>query len=272
MMNGLLRGMSLQLNYIGTYYFPEIEVFYVPPHNHDNHIELMLIETGYGTFEIGGESYQVSPNSLIIYNTGVWHEESGHTIKTHYIGFSNYTSPYLPDGVFFDKPHSSVIPLGEHFDAIKNRFNELKACYEKYQNDAFGIVAGLFIVFLSEIISLIDPVPLNVPTTSGSHIRIVEIKRYLEEHYNETFSLDHLSNLFFLDKFHLCRIFKRQIGMGPNQYVVNYRIEAAKNYLRTTKFSIEMIANKVGYQSVTHFQNMFKTKTGITPGQYRNTN
>jgi hypothetical protein len=81
MINGLLRGMSLQLNYIGTYYYPEIERFYVPPHNHDNHIELMLIEAGNGSFEIGGESYQVTPNSLIIYNTGVWHEESWQQYK-----------------------------------------------------------------------------------------------------------------------------------------------------------------------------------------------
>jgi AraC-like DNA-binding protein len=100
----------------------------------------------------------------------------------------------------------------------------------------------------------------------------LQIKRYLEEHYNETFSLAHLANLFFLDKFHLCRIFKRQVGVGPNQYVVNYRIEVAKNYLRTTKYSIETISNKVGYQSVTHFQNIFKTKTGLSPGQYRNNN
>jgi AraC-like DNA-binding protein len=234
----------------------------------------MLIENGCGQFNIGGESYDVSPCSLIIYNTGVWHEESGvNSMLIHYIGFSNYVSPNnQSEGVFFDQPKSCVIQLGEHFEAIKNRFKELQAFYEKNSDDPYGIVSGLFIVFLSEVISLIDPTPLKMSSTSAASKRIVEIKRYLEEHYNEGFSLSHLANLFFLDKFHLCRIFKRQVGVGPNQYVVNYRIEVAKNYLRSTKYSIETISTKVGYQSITHFQNIFKTKTGISPGQYRNMN
>jgi AraC-like DNA-binding protein len=57
--------------------------------------------------------------------------------------------------------------------------------------------------------------------------------------------------------------------MTPIHYLIQYRIEAAKQYLRGTRESVERIALLVGYESPTHFQYVFKQRVGQTPGQYR---
>ena len=65
------------------------------------------------------------------------------------------------------------------------------------------------------------------------------------------------------------RIFTRSMGTAPGQYLINLRIEKAKELLISTDHRIGEIALLVGFSSQGHFDVFFKRKIGVTPSEYR---
>jgi len=258
---------ALKLHYIDTLHTGDMP-FYRPPHQHPDHLELLWIVGGRGRFAVDGRTYDAGPRSLVVYNQGVWHEETAlEPITFLFLGVSGYTVPGLPRGAFLDPRQPCVMPLGEKFEPLVARFRELEERFRAQPDDPFGIGAALTTVLLGEIASLLHAPP--TPRISSPSAVVSGIKRYLEEHYYEEFSLDRLSGLFYLNKYYIVRLFGKEIGVSPYRFVMLYRMDAAKYYLRTTDDSLEAIAERVGYQSATHFQNVFKRVTGHTPGRYR---
>jgi len=98
---------------------------------------------------------------------------------------------------------------------------------------------------------------------------IVEIKRFLEEHFSERVDLDFLSRQFFLSKSYIQRQFKRYVGMSPSDFVSQLRIAQAKLLLRTTDSSVGLIGASVGMPDASYFIYAFRRAEGVTPLEYR---
>lgn len=96
--------------------------------------------------------------------------------------------------------------------------------------------------------------------------RIVD---YIHVHYNKDISLNELAVLAGFSCYHFSRLFKKSMGLSPHRYVINHRIEKAKELLNETEFSIADVAFSVGYENLSHFRNIFYRATGVTPGEYR---
>lgn len=106
-------------------------------------------------------------------------------------------------------------------------------------------------------------------TTGEIPQTIQDVRTYLEEHYTERLSLDHLGQQFNLNPFYLQKQFKRYIGQSPNEYLIYTRMTKAKALLRQTDKSISQIAGMVGVDNLGHFTRQFKKLEGITPHEYR---
>jgi len=96
----------------------------------------------------------------------------------------------------------------------------------------------------------------------------VNTKRYIDTNFSKEINLDLLARLQFISKYHLIRVFKKYYGITPNQYLINKRIEKAKNILKSGK-SVSETCHKIGFESIGSFSNLFKHKTGISPSIYR---
>ncbi len=92
---------------------------------------------------------------------------------------------------------------------------------------------------------------------------------YIQTHFNEPVQIDELASQASLSSFHFIRLFKKETGQTPHQYLIQMRINSAKFYLRTTDAAIKEIAFQCGFQSENNFCICFKKTTGITPGEYR---
>lgn len=95
------------------------------------------------------------------------------------------------------------------------------------------------------------------------------VKEYLDLHYAEKISLDDLSELFYLNKFYLTRIFKDQFGMPIHSYLLSVRITHAKQLLRFSDLSMEEISHECGMNDANYFSRAFKKIERMTPGEYR---
>jgi len=81
-------------------------------------------------------------------------------------------------------------------------------------------------------------------------------------------SLHDLAELVDLSPRHLCRSFKQATGTSPYRYILNERLERAKALLRTGKTSVSDVALSVGFSSQSHFADVFRKRTGTTPGRF----
>ncbi len=91
----------------------------------------------------------------------------------------------------------------------------------------------------------------------------------IESDLSEDLSLKVLAKTAGLSEYHFLRMFKQSTGYTPHQYVINQRIERAKELLKSTDMTITEIAYMLGFATPAHFTHLFRRKTGFLPSQMR---
>jgi AraC-like DNA-binding protein len=98
---------------------------------------------------------------------------------------------------------------------------------------------------------------------------LVQLLEHLDANYTAHFSLDELSQQININKYQICREFKKYLKTTPLQYVNQLRIEKAKVLLRITTDQVSEIGYQVGFENANYFIQLFKREVGMTPAYYR---
>ena len=96
--------------------------------------------------------------------------------------------------------------------------------------------------------------------------RVIE---YINENLPEALSLAELASIAKLSPHHFASAFKDSTGISPHQYVIERRLERARDLLRRNKNSISEIAHAVGFSSQSHLSAHFRRTMGLTPRTFR---
>ena len=112
-------------------------------------------------------------------------------------------------------------------------------------------------------------IKLEVSPVNKANKDCVFIEKYIDAHFKEDITLDKLSELTFLNKYHIVHAFKQYKGISPISYMIQKRIHEAKILLSTTNLQISEISYIVGFTSQSYFAQAFKKSVGISPLQYR---
>lgn len=100
--------------------------------------------------------------------------------------------------------------------------------------------------------------------------RIEKILSFLNYHYLENISLDDLAFKFSMNTSAFCRYFKQKTGKSYINYIQDLRIGHARKLLVGTTYDISHISIECGFNTICHFNKIFKRKTSLTPSEYRN--
>ncbi|MNW51633.1 putative response regulatory protein [compost metagenome] len=92
--------------------------------------------------------------------------------------------------------------------------------------------------------------------------------RYISKHFAEQISLNDIAEPLKISVAYLSTLFKQEVGIGFAEYLSNVRVEQAKALLTEHNMDIKEIAEHCGFMNYNYFFNVFKKKTGLTPGQY----
>jgi len=98
---------------------------------------------------------------------------------------------------------------------------------------------------------------------------IARAKQFIREHQDEKLSLPQVAKAVNASTFYFCKMFRKVTGINFTDYVCRTRIEKAKNLTLNPNLRISEIAYEVGFQSLTHFNRVFKKITGDSPTEYR---
>lgn len=107
-----------------------------------------------------------------------------------------------------------------------------------------------------------------------SNISSIKIRKsliYIGENYQNPISLNDVSDAVFMNSSYLSELFKKKVGMGFNQYLINIRFTAAKKLLIEKKdLTIGDISTIVGFIDSNYFSRLFKKNFSCTPQEFRN--
>jgi AraC-like DNA-binding protein/ligand-binding sensor protein len=108
-----------------------------------------------------------------------------------------------------------------------------------------------------------------VQTANAEPPVITRAKAFILEHQTEHLHLGQVAKAVNSSPFYFCKMFKKATGINFTDYVSRIRVERSKNLLLNPNLRVSEIAFEVGFQSLTHFNRVFKNTVGQSPTEYR---
>ncbi|WP_438445312.1 AraC family transcriptional regulator [Gorillibacterium sp. sgz5001074] len=256
-------------------------------HSHQGY-EWYLCLSGSGVFVAGGKVHEIGPGVLIIVKPMALHlprsaeEEPFHRYVLGIDGglmdalgsyhgsgdAAEWIRRWLPgagaDSVRWQLNARQLLSLQEILARLEKEIGEKRGGYELA---AQGLLLQMFVALGRQETEAVPAEP-----TGGDRDRkkLAEgVLGYLTENYREAVHSSDLCRRFHLSRSYLHRIFKQETGVSIHEFLIAYRVNKAKELLKSTADPLAEIAAAAGFQDLSHFCHMFKRLSGMTPGQYR---
>jgi transcriptional regulator GlxA family with amidase domain len=114
-------------------------------------------------------------------------------------------------------------------------------------------------------------VSVSLATQASEMMSVRELQIWIAEHLQEKLSVDDLANRMSMSVRNFERVFTREVGTTPSQYVIQMRVEAALLQLERTEKGLKQVALATGFGNVDVMRRAFVRLLGITPRRYRET-
>ncbi|WP_428242091.1 helix-turn-helix domain-containing protein [Gynuella sp.] len=228
-----------------------------------------VIEQGAQRFWRSGSNHIAARNSIILVNADQVHD--GHRASEN--GWA-YQACYPTVDVFsalsqeFAGPENA--PWFEHAvehdnhmaELLRKMFNTLRESTNTLQRET------AFYITMTQLLRNFGKRRPELTHLQHQPVAVRFVADYLQQHFADNISLEHLAALVHLNPFYLVRLFTRTTGLPPHRYQIQVRIQRAKAMLRQKK-PLKTIALDCGFSDQSHLNRHFKFVTGITPGQYQ---
>ena len=110
---------------------------------------------------------------------------------------------------------------------------------------------------------------MQIQTENAEPPVITKARAFIEAHQTEDIGLIEVARAVNTSTYYFCKVFKRYAGLGLTEYIIRARIEKSKNLLLNPNLRVSEIAYDVGFQSLTHFNRVFKRILCQSPTDYR---
>ncbi len=167
-----------------------------------------------------------------------------------------------------EKYHSASHMAYETILQLLNRGDRYYNSYKEYSDlQAACLLLDLFIhlshLFSSQMLTERDK------SIKRSTFVVYDLLREINYNYMKKFTSERIEDQFSCNFDYINRIFKKETGQTIFSYLTDVRISQAKTLLATGNLPITSVAQRVGYEDIYYFSNVFKKNTGLSPTQYR---
>ncbi|HTV75973.1 MAG TPA: helix-turn-helix domain-containing protein [Candidatus Baltobacteraceae bacterium] len=170
-----------------------------------------------------------------------------------------------PDGRQFERTARLVAKWGVDVERkkLKEVYFATKVVSAKQQKSALKLLS----IFAQHLAMLSNQVFIEQENAESPVIK--SAREYIQEHQSERLSLGQVARAVNMSTFYFCKTFKKVTGINFTDYLSRVRIEKSKNLLLNPNLRVSEIAFEVGFQSLTHFNRVFKNVLGQSPTDYR---
>lgn len=225
------------------------------------------VVSGKGTYIVNDRVYNISKgDTFIIYpNTVVSYcADEKDPWEYYWVGFGGVDVKMLIEKTDFSSENCVI-----HINREKDLKEILLNIYNASGVEFFRHIK--MIGYLYQFISiLIEESKNKIEEIDISQTYTRKVIDYISENYNKDINITDIASHIGISRSHLYKIFVKQLSMSPKKYLDNFRIIQAKELLEKTNYTINEVANMVGYSDQLHFSKAFKKNTMKSPRQYKN--
>ena len=228
--------------------------------------QLLYVASGKAFFQFGEEYVEAPAGYLALYrpNTVQYYEYFlSDQPEVCWIHFTGRDADKLMDQLGFDR--ANLIYCGtnaEYVELLRHIIQELqlkRPCFEQFLE-----------LYFRQFLTAVQRSHLeNLSSRYKNSKEMEEIVHYFNEYYSQEICIEDYAKSRHMSVCWLIRSFKRYMGVTPLQYIASIRINKAKELLKGTNYSVQEIADIVGYDNPLYFSRIFKKLTGYSPRQYR---
>ena len=255
------------------------------PSYHD-HFEITYIFKGEGTFYIENKRYEANEGDIFVIGNTEFHRLEAHharelkTIALYFlpefvysVGQNSFDFEYLRP--FFDHSFEFTNKISKSDFNSYGVLDLMKKIYEEKleKRDFFQLAVKNY---LTEILLLIirhyrkfssDLIEYN--KRSRNLERLKKVFSFLQNHYQESISLESVAQIACMSPSYFCKFFKKVTGSTLTDYIFRLRIDKAKELLLSGDLNITKIAYETGFESHSYFDRIFRRFTRLSPHDYR---
>ncbi len=240
---------------------------YTYNHKIPKEYHLHFVYDGKGEITVGGTSYSVKHNQIFLIPKGTkfrysadkkspwkyfWVTIDGESCEEflEYIQLS-------PQGPVIN----SVVPIGIYMPYIEKILATNKAkVFHNIERQ------GLLLLMLSELIKNQNSALANNTLTTSDYIDCAI--KYITNNF-ATVTVSEVAKYIGLNRSHFSTLFKSKLNISPQQFILEYKLDKAKIYLKDSTLSLGDIASRVGYDTQDAFSKSFKSHFNVTPSNFR---
>ncbi|NLI21421.1 MAG: AraC family transcriptional regulator [Clostridiales bacterium] len=246
-----------------------------------NHLEIGFCYEGHGTLVIEEQTKRYQPGTYSIIPHNVCHttvSDGGMLCRCEYLFIdveSFLESMYPGDRRFAERMARMVNQralVGCAQDNPKLPQLILALIDEMRQKRPFYLMSarGLLLTLLIELARAGEDGQAKTPSPRAErNLVILDALNYVNSRYNEDLKIRSLAEACHMSETHFRRVFREIMSIGPLEYINIVRVEMACNMLRATDYSMDTIARRSGYPTMTTFDRNFRRVTGCSPLQWK---
>ena len=235
-------------------------------HNHSDRYEIVLFLTGNAEFHIEGNIYQSHPHDIYIARPMEMHHNCFLSPERYARVVIHIPLNFFADNhctelerVFLDRTPGADCQIPARI-VDREMYHLLMKMNTYIKDGAYDIAKYVFLEFLYLLNQIQEP--LTTPVAADRNITNVLL--YINEHIDSDLSLDGLSERFYINKYYLCRIFKKVTGYTVNHYINYKRLLLARELHGRGQTLLEASTN-AGFNSYAHFYRMYCKAFGTNP-------
>ncbi len=229
-----------------------------------DHYILHLVTSGKGTFSILGKTYTVRPGEFFYIPPDTLNYYEADADDPWCYTWVGMKGSILPS-VFKRTGLSAENPVGK-FSA---ELLELARDIYKNKSELHGAslaTIGRTYLFL-DCLERESASPRIAQNRAAEYVELAI--SIIDKQLHKPISVAAVADEIGIDRSYLCAIFKKELNCSPQKYISERKIDKAKYFLSSTSENVKYIALSLGYEDQFVFSRAFKTKTGMSPSEWR---
>ena len=269
----------LDVFYVGERYKT---IFDYPAHCHEEY-ELNFVENAAGVVRTIGDSRETIGNLDLVLMTGsklvhVW--DQGTCPEHEMYEITIHIAPDTFHGSLIDK--RALVSIRHMLERAQRGLAFPEAAIQIVREDIVNLAHSTdsfaSVIRLLNLLYRLSLVKDAKELSSSSFVdaeegnedeRIRLVKDFVAANYMKDIRLQELADIVCMSAESFSRFFHNRTGRTPNRYIIDYRLGVAARMLLNTKLSVSEVGFSCGFNTLSHFNRLFRESKGCTPSEFR---
>lgn len=265
--NSYMWGTAISLDYCGRE--DCIKGWKFGPYVRESYV-IHIVKKGKGTFSVNGKSYDLGPGQAFIIRPGeetTYRADDDDPWSYLWVGFHGYRAEDFIESMGYKK-NNPIVKI-EQMDVCVGCVEKMLAASQITRINEVKRLSELMMLFATVMEDNASEETVSDNTEYPSKIYVRAAVDFITEKYMNKIKIDDIADFIGISRSHLTGSFKKEMGVSPQEYLINFRLEKAASLLRSSKEQINIIAYQCGYEDSLSFSKAFKQKFGMSPKAFR---